>query len=105
MNRTNGGRNPAAVEYMATQIADKPGRVVWMPESNAPYPKKPFVAVSRNGQLGSEVKEVISVVARNQLILASGHIAPEEALMVFREGRSQGVQHMIATHAMTWLAK
>jgi hypothetical protein len=111
MNRTNGGVNPAAVEYMATQIAGEPGRVVWMPaydseiESSPPYPKKPFVAVSRNGQLLPEVKEVISVVARNQLILASGHIAPEEALMVFREGRSQGVQHMIATHAMDLAGK
>ena len=111
MNRTNGGINPAAVEYMATQIAGEPGRVVWMPafdseiESSPPYPMKPFVAVSRSGQLLPEVKEVISVVARNQLILASGHIAPEEALMVFREGRSQGVQHMIATHAMDLAGK
>lgn len=111
MNRTNGGMNPVAVEYMASQIAGKPGRVVWMPaydseiESSPPYPKKPFVAVSRNGQLLPEVKEVISVVARNHLILASGHIAPEEALMVFREGRRQGIEHMIATHAMDLAGK
>jgi predicted metal-dependent phosphotriesterase family hydrolase len=34
------------------------------------------------------------------LVLASGHIAAEEALLLFREARSAGVQHMIATHAM-----
>jgi hypothetical protein len=111
MNRTNGGMNVAAVEYMATQIRGSPGKVVWMPagnseiESSPPYPSKPFVAVSRNGQLLPEVKVVISVIAKHDLILASGHIAPEEALMVFREGRSQGVQHMIATHAMDLAGK
>ncbi len=111
MNRTNGGMNPAAVEYMASRIMGAPGMVVWMPaydseiESNPPYPKKPFVAVSKNGQLLPETKEVISLIAKYHLILASGHISPEEALMVFREGHSQGVQRMIATHAMDLAGK
>lgn len=110
MNRTNGGMNVAAVEYM-TKIYGSVGKVVWMPagdseiESSPPYPKKPFVAVSRNGELLPEVKDVISEIAKHDLILASGHIAPEEALMVFREGRRQGVQHMIATHAMDLAGK
>jgi hypothetical protein len=111
MNRTVGGMNPAAVEHMATQIYGATGKVVWMPandseiESKPPYPEKPFVAVSRNGQLLPEVKEVIAVVAKNHLILASGHIAPEEALLVFQEGRRQGIEHMIATHAMDLAGK
>lgn len=111
MNRSNGGMNVAAVEHMATQIYGAPGKVVWMPaydseiESNPPYPKKPFVAVSRDGKLLPETKKVIAVVAKYDLILASGHIAPEEALMVFREGRGQGVHHMIATHAMDLAGK
>jgi hypothetical protein len=107
MNRTNGGMNVAAVEYMATQIKGAPGRVVWMPAGDAEIesrtskePNKPFVAVSRNGELVQDVKAVISVIAQHGLVLASGHIAPEEALMVFRAGRGQGVEHMIATHAM-----
>ena len=110
MNRSNGGMNAAAVEHM-TQVYGLPGKVVWMPafdseiESNPPYPKKPFVPVSRDGKLLPEVKDVISVIARNDLILASGHIAPEEALMVFEEGRRQGVHHMIATHAMDLAGK
>jgi hypothetical protein len=52
-----------------------------------------------------ETKEVIAAVAKYDLILASGHIAPAEALMVFREGRSQGVHRMIATHAMDLAGK
>jgi hypothetical protein len=111
MNRTNGGMNPAAVEYMATRIMGAPGKVVWMPaydseiESNPPYPKKPFVAVSKNGQLLPEVKEVLTLIAKYHLVVASGHIAPEEALMVFREARADGVEHMIATHAMDLAGK
>ena len=111
MNRANGGMNAAAVEYMATEVYRAPGKVVWMPafdseiESNPPYPKKPFVAVSHNGKLLPETKDVIAAVAKFDLVLASGHIAPEEALMVFREGRSQGVHRMIATHAMDLAGK
>jgi hypothetical protein len=112
MNRSNGGINVAAVEYMATQIRGAPGKVVWMPAGDSEIesrtskePNKPFVAVSRKGELLPEVKAVISVIAKHGLVLASGHIAPEEALMVFREGRKQGVDHMIATHAMDLAGK
>src|SRR4029077_19073199 len=61
--------------------------------------------LSRNGELLPEVKAVIAVIAKNGLILASGHIAPEEALMVFQEGRRQGVTQMMATHAMDLAGK
>jgi hypothetical protein len=111
MNRTVGGMNPAAVEHMATAIFGATGKLVWMPandseiESKPPYPEKPFVAVSRNGELLPEVKQVIAVVAKNHLTLASGHISPEDALLVFREGQHQGVEHMIATHAMDLAGK
>jgi hypothetical protein len=112
MNRTNGGFNVAAVEYMATQIKGTLGKVVWMPTLDSEIESrtskelnKPFVAVSRDGKLLPEVKAVISVIAKHNLVIASGHIAPEEALMVFREARSQGVQQMIATHAMDLAGK
>jgi hypothetical protein len=68
-------------------------------------PNRPFVAVSRSGELLPEVKQVLSIIAKHGLVIASGHIAAEEALMLFREARSQGVQHMIATHAMDLAGK
>jgi len=112
MNLPNGGINPAGVEFMATQIKGEPGRIVWMPAGDGEKevhesrnPNRPFVAVSRNGELTPEVKQVISIIARHGLTLASGHIAPEEALMVFREAKRQGVQHMIATHAFDLAGK
>jgi hypothetical protein len=107
MNRANGGMNPAAVEYMTTQVDGAPGKIVWMPAGDSEIesrisktPNKPFVAVSRAGELLPETRQVIALIAKNNLVLASGHISPEDALLVFAEGRKQGVQHMIATHAM-----
>jgi hypothetical protein len=112
MNLTNGGENPVAVEYMATQIPGAPGKVVWMPAGDSEIesrtsktPNQPFVVVSRDGVLTPETKAVIALVAKHNLVLASGHIAPEEALLVFAEGRKQGVQHMVATHAMDLAGK
>jgi Family of unknown function (DUF6282) len=112
LNLPNGGVNPAGVEFMATQVRGEPGRIVWMPAGDgekevreSKNPNGPFVPVSRNGELLPEVKQVISIIAKHGLVLASGHIAPEEALMVFREAKRQGVQHMIATHAFDLAGK
>jgi hypothetical protein len=112
LNRPNGGVNPAGVEFMATQIRGEPGRIVWMPAGDtekevraSKNPNGPFVAVSRNGELLPEVKEIIAIVAKHGLVVASGHIVPEDALMVFREAKRQGVQHMIATHAFDLAGK
>jgi hypothetical protein len=49
--------------------------------------------------------EVISLIVKHNLVLASGHVLAEDALIVFREARRQGVQHMIATHAMDLAGK
>ena len=112
MNRANGGINVAGVELMATRVRGEPGRIVWMPAGDSEIEareskqlNRPFVAVSRNGELLPDVKQVLSIIAKHGLVIASGHIAPEEALMLFREARSQGVQHMIATHAMDLAGK
>lgn len=105
LNLTVGGINPAAVEHM-TKVSGGWGRVVWMPtfdaENQVRYSKenRPFVSVSRNGELLPEVKQVIALIAKNGLVLATGHSSPAEVLMLLREGRQQGAQHMVVTHAM-----
>jgi len=94
-----------AVEHM-TQVAGGWGRFVWMStfdaENQVRYSKesRPFVSVARNGELLPETKAVISVVAKHRLVLATGHVSSEEALLLLREGRRQGVQHMVVTHAL-----
>jgi uncharacterized protein DUF6282 len=105
LNRTVGGINPAAVERM-TMVKGGWGRVVWMPtfdaENQVRYSKenRPFVPVSRSGELLPEVREVIAVIAKHHLVLATGHSSPAEGLLLIREGRRQGVEHMVVTHAM-----
>ena len=105
LNRTVGGVNPAAVERM-TRVKGGYGRVVWMPtfdaENQVRYSKenRPFVPVSRNGALLPEVREVIAIIARNHLTLATGHSSPQENLMLIREAKRAGVEHVVVTHAM-----
>jgi len=105
LNLTVGGMNAAAVEHM-TQVAGGWGRLVWMStfdaENQVRYSKetRPFVRVSNDGALLPEVKEVVGVIAKHQLVLATGHVSPQEGLLLLREGRRQGVRHMVVTHAM-----
>src|SRR5206468_1325770 len=94
LNRTVGGVNPAAVDRM-TKVKGGWGRVVWMPtfdaENQVRYSKenRPFVPVSRGGELQPEVREVLAVIARNNLTLATGHSSPEEDLLLIRRGATR----------------
>lgn len=105
LNRTVGGINPAAVEHM-TKVTGGWGRVVWMPtfdaENQVRFSKenRPFVSVSRNGELLPAVREVIALIAKHSLVLATGHSSAEEGLMLLREARRQGVERMVVTHGM-----
>lgn len=105
LNRTVGGINPAAVEQMV-HVKGGWGRVVWMPTFDAEYDTlaadhpRARVPVARNGELLPEVKEVIALVAQYHLTLETGHSSPEEGLLIVREARRQGVQHIVVTHAM-----
>jgi hypothetical protein len=104
LNRSVGGVNPAAIERMVLMKGGF-GRVVWMPtfdaENQVRYSKenRPFVSVSKNGQLLPEVQQVIALIAKNQLTMETGHSSAEEGLMIVKEGHRQGVQHMEVTHA------
>jgi predicted metal-dependent phosphotriesterase family hydrolase len=61
---------------------------------------RPFVSVSRGGELLPAVRDVIALIAKHNLVLATGHSSAEEGLMLLREARRQGVQRMVVTHAM-----
>ena len=105
LNRTVGGINAAAVDHMA-RVTGGFGRIVWMPTFDAENQvrvskeSRPFVSVSKNGELLPDVKTVIGVIAKHNLVLATGHSAPAEGLMLLREGKQQGVRQMIVTHAI-----
>jgi hypothetical protein len=106
LNLTVGGINAVAVERM-TMVKGGYGRVVWMPTYDAENhvrdskENRPFISIAKNGELLPAVKEVIGVVARHNLTLETGHSSAEECLMLIREARKQGVQHIVVTHALT----
>jgi hypothetical protein len=105
LNRSVGGVNPAAVERMVMMKGGW-GRVVWFPTFDAENQvrdsklNQPFVSVSRNGALLPEVKEVIGLAAKHDLVLETGHSSAAEGLLIVREARRQGVKHIVVTHAM-----
>ena len=70
-----------------------------MPEGTPAY-----IAVSKNGQLLPEVKQLIGQLAKirtvdsnGRMVLATGHATPEEHLLLAQEGRRQGL-NVLLTH-------
>ena len=104
LNLSVGGMNPSAVEHMAA-ITGGYGRFVWMAtydsENQVRYSKqdRPFVRIARDGQLVPEAKAVIAMIAKYNLVMATGHSSAEEDLLLVREAKAQGVQHVVVTHA------
>lgn len=100
LNRAVGGINPVAVEAMALSRGDH-GRVVYMPTIDAEYRNRnpdDAVVVTRNGELIPEVYEVLDVMAKHNLGLSTGHLSPEETLLLIREAREAGVEQIYVQH-------
>lgn len=112
-NRAMGGLNPEAVHHF-TEVIGGHARIVSMPTWDAENyvrqsknPTRPAVAVARDGVLLPETVALIETIAHAQirdssarLALATGHVSAEEALLVIREARRQGIDKIIATHAI-----
>jgi hypothetical protein len=105
LNLSVGGMNPSAVEHMAATTGGY-GRFVWMAtfdsQNQVRYSKqdRPYVRIAQDGQLVPAAKAVIAVIAKRNLVMATGHSSAEEDLMLVREAKAKGVQHMVVTHAM-----
>jgi hypothetical protein len=105
LDLTVGGVNPAAVEWM-TKVEGGYGKVVWLPtfDSEAQVKltgeQRPFAPVMRDGAILPEVLAVIALAARHDLVLETGHSAPQESLAIIAEAKRRGVQHVMVTHAM-----
>lgn len=103
LNRSVGGVNPTAVDRMARMTGSR-GRVVWMPTfdsvqwqvNNGANPLS--VPVSRDGKLLPEVIEVLDVIAKHGLSLATGHSSPAESLMIIEAAKARGIERIIVTH-------
>jgi len=100
-----GGLNPQAVRYMV-DVTGGWGRIVWMPTHDSEHEvtfnkeQRPSVRVSRDGALLPEALEVIALVAQHGLTLATGHVTPDETLMILEEARERGITRLIVTHPL-----
>lgn len=104
LDLTVGGVNPAAVEWM-TKVKGGYGRVVWLPtfdsENQAAPAGRPFARVVRDGAVTPEVSQIISLAAKHNLVLETGHSSAAEALIIIKEAKRQGVENVMVTHAMS----
>ena len=107
LNRAVGGVNPDAVEWMHRVYGSR-GKVVWLPTFESDKHVKTFskpdavgLVVAPNGKLTSEMEAVLKIIARENLLLATGHVHPEEIIAVTRRAREVGVKNILVTHGLT----
>ena len=105
LNNSVGGINPQAVEAMHG-IGGKYGKVVWLPTVDADCHLKAFhqpgigIKAAKNGRLLPETEAVLQVVARENLVLGTGHICPEEVMLVVGRSHLLNIKNILITHAM-----
>jgi hypothetical protein len=107
LNNAVGGINPAAVEWMHRFYGSR-GKVVWLPTFESDKHVKTFgkpdakgLVVAPGGKVTPEMEAVLKIIARENLLLATGHVHPEEVIAVVKRGKELGVKNMIITHALT----
>jgi hypothetical protein len=114
LNNVVGGFNPYAVEHTAAMG----GKIVWMPTlaaenhlrwektSNWVHPASTqkmrratgIPVLNADKTLRDDVKEVLDVIAKNDMVLASGHLHVSETWLLFEEAKRRGVRRMTLTH-------
>ena len=107
LNNAVGGINPAAVEWMHRMSGGR-GKVVWLPTFDSDMhiktlvdPKGSGIVVAPNGVVTPQVEEVLKIIARENLVLATGHVHAEEVVAVVGRARELGVKNILVTHALT----
>jgi Family of unknown function (DUF6282) len=110
LNYPVGGLNP----YAVSETVRQGGRVVWMPTTSArnflrqaenvptlreqaPLSSEGLV-VSQAGRLVPEAAAILDLVADHDLILASGHLAPDETVLLFEEAVRRQARRLVVTH-------
>ena len=56
---------------------------------------------SPGGQVTPEMEAILRIIARENLVLATGHVHPAEIIAVVKRGRELGVRNMLITHGFT----
>jgi hypothetical protein len=100
LNAPVGGINPAAVA-VALQLG---ARQIWMPTRSAANHRRfhrqdgGIAILDEEGGLRPEVREVVRLVASTGCILSTGHVAPEEGMVLMRYAAQAGLKRLVVTH-------
>ncbi len=114
LNNVIGGFNAYAVEHTAAMG----GKIVWLPtlaaenhlrwEKTAGWvhpasttkirPAAGIPVLNADKSVRDDVKEVLDVVAKTDMVLASGHLHVSETWRVFEEAQRRGVKRLVLTH-------
>ncbi|MQA08016.1 MAG: cytosolic protein [Pseudonocardiaceae bacterium] len=123
LNGAVGGINPIAVEIAARGGA----KVVWLPtvdstnqrECQAREPEgvkppmwaqlqddlreagmaaDPVEVLNGNGAVLEETKQVLRLIAKHDMVLATGHLHSDESMAVIDAGLAEGVRRIVVTH-------
>lgn len=124
MNRPNGGLSPRAAAF----FTDLGAKVIWLPTMDSEftwlkagqghydaiyatrnaygidYPKLTLLTGGMyEGKLREEVKQVVDVVAKADVVLCSGHQTPQETIALLEYVQSIGFQRAVVTHVNAFL--
>ncbi|MBM4332726.1 MAG: cytosolic protein [Deltaproteobacteria bacterium] len=111
LNWQVGGLNKYAVECAAKLGA----RQVWMPTTHAanylkyvdhvpmfakamPKDIKGISILKEDGSLIQEMGPILEIIARNNMILGTGHLSPREGIALIWEAKKAGVEKIVVTH-------
>ncbi len=110
LNYSIGGLNPFAVE-VAAKIGCK---VVFPPTWNSVYHLSRHVPESLipvgtrgrpgltvlddNGRLVPEMQEILEIVKANDMVIATGHLSPQEHLVLVAEAHRRGIERIVVSH-------
>ena len=111
LNWRVGGLNKYAVECAAKLGAKE----VWMPTTHAtnylkyvdhvpmfaksmPKDIKGISILREDGSFVPELGPILEAIAKNGMILATGHLSPEEGLALILEARKAGIDKIVITH-------
>ncbi len=105
LNNAVGGLNPEAVEWMF-RMAGGRGKVVWLPTFDSDNHRRVFgapgegIRVAIDGKVVPEAEAVLAIIAREDLVLQTGHVSAEEVVAIVARARDMGVENIVVTHAM-----
>jgi histidinol phosphatase-like PHP family hydrolase len=106
LNYEVGGLNYHAVQNAAILGA----KVVWMPTFSASNSINKFRALGlplegegislldKTGKLVPEMERILSIIKNNDMVLATGHISPQETFALMIEAQKAGIRKIIITH-------